>query len=199
MRDEIARQCRMLRIPVQTEVFSGSGQARDDGRSRDLADADVAIGRTLPGIIPPNTQGNITKIALDIKTVSHTSQGGGDNAFGKKYDASCGENVVKRNAVNGFLFQPFIVGCSGGMPPSTYDTIVSISHAAAESPGRWQNRQPQLLRFMLMNISVRIAMSVAENIVTTVSQLRPLGRHGEQDEDATINAFQWVTYSTTRP
>ena len=196
LRDELHNQCKIIKVPVALEVRSGLEFQHLQGRDRELKDADIAVFRNLPGLVPTGYTGGVfDKIAVDVKTMGYSSDGGDDGAFGRKYSAARADNVVARNAISGFYFMPFVVGCSGGMHNEAFQFLLALSKAGAESPGKWYGRQQQLLNYFRVRLSVTIAMATASVIMESVTQLRPFGRHAQGMEDATVNCFNWVAYS----
>ena len=198
IRDDMVRVCQMVRIPVSKEVKSGSEFEHSHGRDRELKDADVAINMRLPGIVPPNFTGNFDKIAIDVKTMAYSSEGGIDEAYDRKYTQANKQRIVERNAVNGYVFLPAVYGDMGGVHPVSFQIMEAISIAASENPGRWYGKQKQLLKYMRVRLSVIIAMASAANIMESVSTLREQGRGKRQvgPDDSQLNVFKWVSYGS---
>jgi len=186
VRDELAASCLSLKIKHTKEYKSGF-----DG-FRELRDADVAIFCQLPGFIPGTHIGPPPgRVAIDVKSVGHATNGGRDTELDNRHRATTAPNVMARNDIQDFYFSSFTFNCHGALHREAFQLLRSLAKLGSQGPGRWMGDEKGCLRMIQRRISIAIARAFASNIINSVSGLLYTGNPSDRDA-APTRCFNWI-------
>ena len=185
---------RMVKIPFRVEVANGL-QFDGAGGVRQFKDADLAVLTTLPDHFPPVNHGGPppTYCSFDFSAVGHASYEGGEDAVNKRFQYKTREEVLSRTSVNGYYHSAYCFNDHGYLHDEAHNLIEAIAKKGAESPGPWYGRQQDLSKYISKRLSVALAKSYADVVLSTVTKLRSRAAVGQDLNDAPC-AFNWVTF-----
>jgi hypothetical protein len=186
VRDELVALCLLLKIHHAKEYKSGF-----NGYS-EFKDADVAILRQLPEFIPPGYTGPpLGRVAIDVKSVGHATNGGCDTELGNRHAATMAKNVIARNANQDFYFSSFTFNCHGALHTEAYRLLASLAKLGSQGLGRWMGDEKGCLRMIQRRISIAIARAFASNIINSVTGLLHAA-HSSDPDAAPTRCFNWI-------
>ena len=89
------------------------------------------------------------------------------------------EEVLSRTSVNGYYHSAFCFNDHGYLHDEAHNLIEAIAKKGAESPGPWYGRQQDLSKYISKRLSVALAKSYADVVLSTVTKLRSRATGGE--------------------